>query len=58
MNTIYDGFNVESIKKRFDPQYMKRFMAEALMKRKEKREEEEKKAFEQSTISRISLQKE
>jgi hypothetical protein len=46
MNTLCEGFNIDSIKKRFDPQYMKRFMAEALLKKKKEREtieQEEKK---------------
>ena len=34
MNALYQGFNIESIKKRFDPKYMQRFFAEALLKAK------------------------
>lgn len=37
MNILCDGFNIESIKKRYDPNYMKRFMAEVLLKKKEDR---------------------
>ena len=49
LKRLYEGFNVESIKKRFDPFYMRRFMAEALLKAKKERqskEREEKKAAE------------
>jgi|LauGreDrversion4_2_1035121.scaffolds.fasta_scaffold39707_5 hypothetical protein len=42
LKRLYDGFNVESIKKRFDPDYMKRFFAEALLKEKAKRKAAEK----------------
>lgn len=34
LKRLYDGFNVESIKKHYDPYYMRRFMAEALLKAK------------------------
>ena len=34
MNTLCEGFNIDSIKKRFDPKYMQRFMAEHLLKKK------------------------
>ena len=44
MNVLYEGFNIESIKKRFDPNFMKRFIAERLLKEKREREEKEKKA--------------
>lgn len=37
MNALYDGFNIDSIKKRFDPHYMRRFMAEQLLKAKRAR---------------------
>ena len=37
LKRLYDGFNVESIKKRYDPYYMRRFLAEAIMKEKKKR---------------------
>jgi len=37
LNILDEGFNIESIKKRFDPYYMRRFMAEALLKEKQKR---------------------
>ena len=37
LKRLYDGFNVESIKKRFDPYYMRRYLAEAIMKEKKKR---------------------
>ncbi len=33
LKRLYDGFNVDSIRKRFDPNYMKRFMAEAYLKK-------------------------
>jgi len=36
LKRLYDGFNVESIKKRYDPHFMKRFFAEALLKHKAK----------------------
>ena len=36
-NILCDGFNIDSIKKRFDPNFMKRFMAEALLKAKNTR---------------------
>jgi hypothetical protein len=42
MNILYDGFNVDSIKKRFDPNFMKRFMAEMLLKKKQERLDKEK----------------
>jgi hypothetical protein len=42
LKRLYDGFNVESIKKRFDPYYMRRFLAEALLKEKQKRLNKEK----------------
>jgi hypothetical protein len=38
INILYDGFNIDSIKKRYDPNFMKRFMAEALLKKKTERE--------------------
>jgi hypothetical protein len=41
MNTLYDGFNIDSIKKRYDPHYMRRFMAEQLLKIKRERDEKE-----------------
>ena len=44
MNVLYEGFNIESIKKRFDPNFMKRFIAERFLKEKREREEKEKKA--------------
>lgn len=31
LKRLYDGFNVDSIKKHFDPHYMRRFFAEALI---------------------------
>lgn len=34
---LCDGFNIDSIKKRYDPNFMKRFMAEALLKAKKDR---------------------
>jgi len=37
LKRLYDGFNVESIKKHYDPNYMKRFFAEQLLKEKAKR---------------------
>ena len=37
MNILYDGFNLDSIKKRFDPKYMQRFFGEQLKKAKEER---------------------
>ena len=37
MNQLCDGFNIDSIKKRYDPNYMKRFMAELLLKKKNER---------------------
>jgi hypothetical protein len=37
LKRLYEGFNVESIKKRYDPNYMKRFFAEQLLKEKAKR---------------------
>jgi len=43
LKRLYDGFNVESIKKRYDPHYMQRFMAEALLKAKKARLAEEQK---------------
>ena len=39
MNVLYDGFNIESIKRRFDPNFMKRFFADAMLKKKKEREE-------------------
>ena len=37
LNRLYEGFNVESIKKRYDPKYMQRFMAEQILKERAKR---------------------
>lgn len=37
LNCIYLGFNVDSLKKHFDPKYMQRFFAEQLLKEKAKR---------------------
>jgi hypothetical protein len=37
MNCLSEGFNIESIRKRFDPNFMKRFMAEMLLKKKSER---------------------
>jgi hypothetical protein len=37
LKRLYDGFNVESIKKHLDPKYMQRFFAEQLLKEKAKR---------------------
>jgi hypothetical protein len=42
MNALYDGFNLDSIRKRFDPNFMKRFMAESLLKAKATRETKER----------------
>jgi hypothetical protein len=42
LNTLYEGFNVDSIRKRLDPKFMKRFVAEALLKKKSEREQKEK----------------
>mmetsp|Transcript_25437 Transcript_25437/g.19187 ORF Transcript_25437/g.19187 Transcript_25437/m.19187 type:complete len:279 (+) Transcript_25437:580-1416(+) len=58
MNTIYDGFNVDSIKKRYDPNYMKRFMAEMMIKKKDERVKKENDQLEKAGISRVFLQKE
>lgn len=33
LKRLYDGFNVESIKKRFDPKYMKRLIADQYLKK-------------------------
>ena len=47
MNSLCEGFNIDSLKKRFDPHYMRRFMAEQLLKKKQerlKKEDEENKA--------------
>jgi hypothetical protein len=41
LKRLYEGFNVESIKKRYDPHYMKRFFAEQLLKEKAKRKSRE-----------------
>ena len=37
LKRLYDGFNVESIKKHFDPYYMRRFFEEAIIKAKHDR---------------------
>lgn len=37
LKRLYEGFNVESIKKHYDPKYMQRFFAEQLLKEKAKR---------------------
>lgn len=58
MNVLYEGFNVESIKKRFDPNFMKRFMAERLLKEKNDRQEREKKEAERLAHKKVVLQKE
>lgn len=42
MNKLHEGFNIMSIKKRNDPNFMKRFMAEELLKKKNEREKKEK----------------
>lgn len=42
MNALCEGFNIESLKKRFDPHYMKRFFAESLLKAKREREKKER----------------
>ena len=45
MNILYEGFNIESIKRRFDPHYMKRLIGDQMKKKKEERlskEREEK----------------
>lgn len=42
MNSLCEGFNIESLKKRFDPHYMKRFFAESLLKAKREREKKER----------------
>lgn len=42
MIVLAEGFNLDSIKKRFDPNFMKRFMAEMLLKKKKERETKER----------------
>jgi hypothetical protein len=53
LKRLYEGFNVESIKKRYDPHYMKRFFAEQLLKEKAKRKSRETSADGASKMSAI-----
>ena len=58
MNILYEGFNIDSIKKRYDPNFMKRFMAEALLRKKTERESKEREQAQKAGLGRIFLQKE
>ena len=42
LKRLYEGFNVESIKKRFNPHYMQRLLAEVMLKKKRERESKER----------------
>lgn len=53
MNVLFDGFNIDSIKKRYDPNYMKRFMAEMLLKKKHERITKEKEETKKAGASRL-----
>lgn len=55
MNILYEGFNIDSIKKRYDPTYMKRFMAELLLKKKRERESKEREQAQKAGLNRIFL---
>jgi len=55
LKRLYDGFNVESIKKRYDPHFMKRFFAEALLKEKAKRKSAERAKQEASAGDKLTL---
>ena len=51
MSILCDGFNIDSIKKRYDPHYMQRFMAEALLKKKAERIQKENDSFKKSGLT-------
>ncbi len=54
LKRLYDGFNVESIKKRFDPHYMTRLVGDAFLKKKRERESKEREeAKAKSGLTRI-----
>jgi len=55
MSTLCNGFNIDSIKKRYDPNYMKRFMAEMLLKKKHERESKESEQAEKAGMNRMFL---
>jgi hypothetical protein len=42
LNIMYEGFNIDSIRKRYDPKYMKRFIAEQIIKKRQEREARER----------------
>lgn len=42
LKRLYEGFNVESIKRRFNPHYMKFLFGDALLKKKHERESKER----------------
>lgn len=51
MNTLCEGFNIESIRRRFDPKYMKRFAAEALLRARNERQAKEREEEEKKSVS-------
>lgn len=60
LKRLYDGFNVDSIKKRYDPDYFKRLLAESLLKAKaQRKQKEEAKAGTLASLQRVhALQEE
>lgn len=58
MNVLAEGFNLDSIRKRYDANYMKRFMAELLLKKKAERVAKEKEDQEKKGVRKMFLQKE
>ena len=54
LKRLYDGFNVDSIKKRYDPHYMQRFMAEQMVKEKAKRLSKERAVGKTSSLSTLN----
>ena len=57
MNALQEGFNIISIKKRFDPNFMKRFIAEELLKKKSEREQKEKEEEKKNATGGTFLQR-
>ena len=43
LKRLYEGFNVESIKKRYDPNYMKRLIGDRFLMKKAERQSQERK---------------
>lgn len=54
LKRLYDGFNVESIRRRFNPDYMKKMVVEkSILEKMMKRKEETKRGASANGLTRI-----